>query len=294
MDKLYTIDDFYVGKLNISCKQGNLLIPGSTDFSGLYYKQMQLINNGAINYHNYDYQNYIKESNDKLIYEGVYTLFLKQNANYLCLHDGNTYTENGNDYCSCLTSFKNYLPKVDFIVPMQLTIADALNYFNIILKNSNGIELYNKEISHSINDYFIGSLNLLTKETNANSEIPIEKNFINSRLLANGWWGCTCSYNGDETKEIELSHDLFVCLFIKIADRYYNIKDFHFYTDINSNDSFCYHLIPFKKYIEDFNITPKEILSIQEAANVYQRLNNAKTKVKAKKFNLKDLFMKIN
>ncbi len=285
---LYTIDDFYVGKLNISRKQGNLLNPKSTDYSGLILEIIDLTINGAI-----EHNNVFSESRNGLIYKEVYTLFLKQNGNYLCLHDGNTYKENGDDYCDCLTSFKNYFPKIDFVIPNELTIKEAKNYFDIILKNRNGIELYNKKISHSINDYFVGTLDLLTKETIIESKISEEKNFINYCLLINGWWGYYSGYNSDETKEI--SHDLFKCLFIKIADRYYNIKDFNFYIDINSYDSFCHHLIPYKEYIEDFNITPKENISIYEATNTYQNLEtakNQKTKQKAKKFNLKDLFKK--
>lgn len=286
---LYSIDNFYVGKLNISRKQGNLLVPGSTDFLGLAYQIAELTINGAIE-HNNSFSENQNSLRDDLIYKEVYTLFLKQNENYLCLHDNNIYTENGDDYCNCLISFKNYFPKIDFALPNELTIKEAKKYFDIILKKRNGVELYNKKILHSINDFYVGGLDLLTEETIIESKITEEKNFINSCLLINGWWGCCKGYNNDKTKEV--SHDFFKCLFIKNADRYYNIKDFNFYVDIDSADSFCHHLIPYKEYIEDFNMVPKDNISIYKAINAYQCLETTKTKSKTKKLNLKEFLKK--
>ena len=285
---LYKIDDFYIGKVNISCKQGNLLIPHDTDFSGLFIKKIKLIEKGAID----DNYNFMRSRNGR-IYETVYTVFLRQDDGYLCLHDGNIYKENGDDYCSCLTSFKNYFPKVDFIIPNQLTINEAINYFNIIINDYKGIELYDKNALHSISDYFIGSLDLLTSETIIDNQVFMEKNFINYRLLANNWIGCCGRYTNDGTKD--MSYDYLKCLFLKIANRYYSINDFTFYTDMESDDSFCHHLLPYKEYIENFNITAKEDLSIYEANVIYTKLEATKkeSKTKTKKFSLKNLFNNI-
>lgn len=264
---LYKIDDFYIGKLSFSCKPND-----HTDLMA-FFERIQFFDE-AINYPTYP-----KNKNGKM-YQEFYTLFLKQNETYLCLHDNNFYKETGNYYCSCLTSFKKYFPKIDFILPKQLTINDALNYFNSIIKNSNGIQLYNKNTLHSVNDYFIGSLNLLTKETNIDSEISIEKNFINYHLLRNnGWNGFYSCYNNERTEE--MNYDFFLkCLFIKIADSYYNINDFNFYTNIESDNSFCHHLISYKDYIKNFNIAPKEYISIYQANKHNSNLEKNKTKIK--------------
>ena len=73
--ELYSIDSFYVGILNISCKMGNLLIPHNTNFSDLSKRKFELLNNGAL------YKEYFNNWNRRLAYDSIYTLFLKKIIN---------------------------------------------------------------------------------------------------------------------------------------------------------------------------------------------------------------------
>ena len=263
--ELYSIDSFYVGILNISCKMGNLLIPHNTNFSDLSKRKFELLNNGAL------YKEYFNNWNRRLAYDSIYTLFLKKDNKYLCLHNGKIYTENGDDYCCYLQKFKDTFPKIDFNLSDKITIPMALNYFDIIYSKVAGVSLHDSNITHPLDFYYIGDLNLATHTHDINTDDKIdEQNILNEIKLKREMLIAIYS-KLDYNNQKENTFDIFQCIFLKQGAAYYNISDFSYYK--TSGNSYCDQLIPAVTYFENKNscISIPDNISINYIYELYEQ-----------------------
>ena len=168
--KKHDVDNYYVGNLNFAFPIGNALLAsvGGVKLTDedrlkrdLFYTT---IVNGAINLE-LIHMNNVVTSNNKYRYDSVLTLFYKEDDNYYCLHNGNTYKldNNGDTFCSDLIKLKDIVPKFGYNLPNQISNYKAKSIFNGLFKNFK-INMFNND-KFNINDFYIGSLDLCEGST---------------------------------------------------------------------------------------------------------------------------------
>ena len=116
--KKYNIENFYIGELCLSREFGNLLVRTALSEEEKSQIEIRLITkcNGAI-----EINNYIDWS-ARRNYVSLFTLFYKENEQYICLHNNNVYSTNGFDHCQNLIPLSTVLPKVSSTIPNELSI----------------------------------------------------------------------------------------------------------------------------------------------------------------------------
>lgn len=269
--KKYDINNFYVG---------DLVFPLRTSLQNRekMIEIFDVIKNGAIKY-GYFYNNvYWKK---RLEYKKVFTIFYKNNDKYYCLHNGKSYTlgEKDEDFCEHLTPFVNCLPKINYIMPPELSLKEELKLFNILFKKDNK-RIYTKD-TLNINNIYLGNLDLCWGYTHDIEEdskfyyINSPQTFIldSQKGLFNG---CLLS-KIDIDSQIEYEYAKYNCLFLKLDnDKYYNLNDFCVYisnnidkygTSFEIKRSLPEKLDEYELNYKEMDITIPKILKLQQKIN---------------------------
>ena len=257
-EKYYNVNQIYTGILNISTNFNNLVY--DNNYLNFQNKKWELVNNGALDL-TYEFDDFTK----RRTYNSVFTMFIKENDKYLCLHNNKLYDLEGNDYISELKPLKESLPQVDFNIEEEISLNKLYNLFTSVFDDLKCIKLYNKS-KHLFSDFYVGVLNLVD-HININNN-SVKKNIIENKLLLHDDY--VGGYNQD-INNIEYNYDIVECLFLKIDNKYYCLNNFKFYdTEDIAGENFCQNLISLKEFIEDDNtyINLDEV-TIKNANNLY-------------------------
>lgn len=179
--KIYNINNFYIGELYLSYEFKNLL---QSENSIQKSKTSSLCINGAINFEQGLLRKYIDWEKRKS-YEGILTIFYKENDNYISLYSGKLYNSNSEDFYENLVSLPNALPKSGFDIPSRISIKEALFLFDTLFKNSkakNIEEFYSTD--YQIPDWIKKGIIAVQKAPSARNIQPIAFNYSNGILSA--------------------------------------------------------------------------------------------------------------
>ena len=234
--KKHDVDNYYVGNLNFAFPIGNALLAsvGGVKLTDedrlkrdLFYTT---IVNGAINLE-LIHMNNVVTSNNKYRYDSVLTLFYKEDDNYYCLHNGNTYKldNNGDTFCSDLIKLKDIVPKFGYNLPNQISNYKAKSIFNGLFKNFK-INMFNND-KFNLNDFYIGSLDLCEGSTiqrvHKDLSIPTQIIMFKQELYTQAGYS---RYEKINDEIVEAHYAKFKSIYLKLDDEnYYNINNFKIY-----------------------------------------------------------------
>ena len=234
MDKC-DVNNFYIGDLNINFNFNELLDIKPKEIEEKNKKQKLIystIDNGAINLNGVKFEKtaFFNKGNR---YEVLLSIFYKvDDDHYLCLHNRNSYSFNGEDYCSSLVPLKEVVPKIDYELSKQISTNEALKIFNGVFKKNSYFTFTNL---HDINEFYSGKLVLCMGYTekaryhdlNALSRIILNSNPEIYSLQV----GSSVLEKNEETDYIR-----YPSIFSKIDDNlFYNINDYQNYVLEKSN-----------------------------------------------------------
>jgi len=259
-NKVYPIEDFYVGELYLYTSFGNffqsdLNIEGSNNLEAFSLT-------GAINFQK-DLVSRYTDWENKREYHGFLTIFYKQGDKYICLHDGVIYELNSPCIIDNLIPLKELLPKVNALLPSKINAYKALELFDIVFKKDESIMYTEQE--QLITDFYIGDISL--KESTHPSElfdtrieyfslpehIMLEKNNLALYSHDNGRYTST----------------VYRCLFLRDIVDLYNLNNHQFYND--NEDKFT-QIIGFREYMSEFKIDiPRESITIPKALKYFKK-----------------------
>ena len=218
------IEKFYVGKLNFGFRFGNLLVPQK--FTKCDHEQFDLkistLANGAINI-----SNILTNFDERIRYDSIFTMFYKQDEDtYICLHNGNTYHLNGDNYCSDLVPLTSCIPEIASKVDDKISCSKAKCIFDILFKDKKKT-LYNNKDKYLLNCFYHGNLELYTGDDKGDANIAQRL-----MLYAKGIY----SWGGYITEDDE-SYSLFDIIFLSLGDdKVFNINENRMY-DSNTTNS---------------------------------------------------------
>ncbi len=257
--KRYPIDNFYVGNLNIAFPKGNVLLQSIHAYNmtneekkimDLFYRTT---NEGAINLERLHMDEVIS-NNNSFIYKLLLTLFYRVDDNkYICLHNGNTYEENGNEsFCSNLYKLSDVLPKFGYNIPKELSCLKASYLFNCLFKEKKKFP-YNYD-KFNINDFYFGNLDLCCGYNDINAvrshaELNVPSQIILFKKELYNGSGYSKRINiGNDT--FEADYCSFSSIYLKLDDEnYYNIDNYKIY-NIDKCEPFCDKVI-LKRALKD-------------------------------------------
>lgn len=245
MGKKYYIGNFYVGELYLSHKFNgwDLKVGNTANHDEFYNKIKELYKNGAIKFHENMIERFV-DWNERRAYEGILTIFYKDDEECICLHNNKCYKQkddkqNHDDFYANLMPLSTLLPKVDYNIPNEITKNGAMELFDLLFRKklfeSVG-SLYYKS-NHNINDFYVGTFNLCAgflpnndernyrfQYTNVAEKAILQKNGIdpyqmNAKIIA-------CIKDGYPNFENCHTISSYKCLFLKKYKGMYNIHSY--------------------------------------------------------------------
>lgn len=225
-ERIYNIDNFYIGEICIVEKIGNSL-NNNTDTFKPYRTVLNLKSNGALGISLKKDINWEKREK----YYKVLTIFYKNGNEFICLHDGNIYSPMPNT----LYNLSSLLPKYSYNIPTKITIKTALSLFNILFNKSLSLEkIYNND-KYNIEDFFIGTLALYTGFIPKDKKNePQDVNLAIKYILSNNSHNICLtskSTNGNLLNDQIVvpgrhQHKYYKSLFLKVPDGMYSVNGF--------------------------------------------------------------------
>lgn len=284
----YDIKNFYVGELYISTGINRpLLLSPNTEITKenriKYDIQNKTTMNGAIDINNHFHQS---KDNGLRWYNGYLTIFYKQNNNYVCLHNGNTYRLAGEDFCENLFRLDKLLPKISYNCPKEISNKGALKIFGQLFDKNYDYKtekFYTSE-SYKLDDFYVGSLAFCYKCTSPepgernSKNIDIPQHYILNKSDASLSYITGCS----DKNYIEYDHLHFYTLFLKQKKGLYNLHNFdiyssgilekeHFYNH-KPNESYYDWMVPFREILEEKKIKyNSDNITIPKALKLYRK-----------------------
>lgn len=288
----YPLSNFYVGELYLSYEYKNLLTPEmySENMNKKLEIQMKTLKNGAIDFQNTSFiRQYINWQQGKK-QTGVLTIFYKENNNYICLHNGQSYTLDGEDYPKNLISLTSLLPQIDFNIPCNLTVPMALSLFDQLFAKDakkNLITRFNNSIFDT-QKFYVGNLNLCTGFSDNKSKTKYQYyNLARRYILYKSTAHLGSMFGIDAYLDDDLGtyhYDSFKCLFLKLShNQLYNINNFQMYSnEIIDNldpksdligESYIEWLTPFNEVLDNNGIRVPGKITIPKALKLYKKTN---------------------
>lgn len=260
-NNLLNIDDFYIGELYLYTSFGNFI-------NGINpQEEIKKIDNfaltGAINFQQDLISRYVDWENLRE-YIGFLTIFYKQDDNYICLHDGNSYKLNGKYIIDNLIPLRELLPKIDTPQIEYINFVQALNIYNLLFqKESDETRLY---LNHCINSskFYVGDISLKERTPVESNESRIEYLNLPQHIMLNRRGLELYSYANSN-----YINTVYRCLFLLDGADLYNINDNQFY---NPNEDKFDNLITLEDYLREFEKkeTP-QTLSISKALRLFKK-----------------------
>lgn len=286
----YDVKNFYVGELYISTGlnvSGSLLSSNkkiTKENSIKYDIQNKTMSNGAININD---SFHLSIDNGLRWYNGYLTIFYRQNNNYICLHNGNLYRLNGEDFCENLFRLDKLLPKISYNCPKEISNKGALKIFG---------QLFNKNYeyktekfytcgSYKLDDFYVGSLAFCHKCTFPELRERRIKNINTPQHYILNKSDASLSYITGcfpDENNVEYDHLHFNTLFLKQKKGLYNLHDFeiynygilekeHFYNH-KPNESYYDWMVPFREILEEKKIKyNSDNITIPKALKLYRK-----------------------
>lgn len=165
--KKYPIEKFYVGKLNIGFKFGNLLVESiKPNLTKKDYEQIDLKNKtiymGAISLLGIDKLDGFTNWEERIRYDSLFTIFYKLDDNtYICLHNGEKFGLEGINYCSALVPLTSCVPSISSKLNRDITPIEARRIFKILFKDEKK-NLYRNTKLGPLAYFYHGKLELYT------------------------------------------------------------------------------------------------------------------------------------
>lgn len=224
----FSIEKFYVGKLNFGFKFGNLLV--SQELTNHDHEQIDLefntLANGAISLSNISFID-LTNWGERIRYDSIFTVFFKEDEDtYICLHNGNTYHLKGENYCSDLVPLTICIPEIASKVDNKISCSKARSIFDILFKDKNKT-LYNNKDKYLLECFYYGNLELYTGNNKEDANIA-------QRLMlsAKGIY----SWGGYTTKD-DKSYSFYDVIVLSLEDgKIFNINENKMY-DSNATNS---------------------------------------------------------
>lgn len=259
-NKGYNIEEFYIGELYLYTNFAKFL---SESYNP---KNQSKINtfaqSRAINFQQDMESRYIDWENGRE-YAGFLTIFYKQGNKYVCLHDGISYEINGSCFIKNLVPLNELLPKVNSKVESCISIARALELFDILFKKEES-QLYN-ENKQSISDFYVGDL-VLREMFHQETLLDSTHTYINlpNHVMLDKSGLAIQSFN-----EGTYVNRVYRCLFLKDGVDLYNVNNHQFY---NPNEDTFQMIVNFKDYTTEYgiNVTAQQI-SIPKALKKFKK-----------------------
>ncbi len=284
----YDIKNFYVGELYISTGINRPVLSTKKEITNenriKYDIQNKTTMNGAIDIKDHFY---LSKDNGLRWYNGYLTIFYKQNDNYICLHNGNTYRLTGEDFCENLFRLDNLLPKVSYNCPKEISNKDALRMF---------AQLFNEDYEYKtekfytcepykLDDFYVGNLAFCHKCTSPEIGERMSKNINTPQHYILNKSDASLSYITGcfpDENNVEYDHLHFNTLFLKQKKGLYNLHDFEIYNsgilekehfhNYKPNESYYDWMVPFREVLEEKNIKYKSNeITIPKALKLYRK-----------------------
>lgn len=286
----YPIANFYVGELYITHELESLLVPGplSKNNRQKFELKMKTIQNGAIDFQNVHFsRQYINWQTGRR-QSGILTIFYKENDNYVCLHNGQSYSLTSEDYIENLVPLATLLPQVDFNIPHSLTVSKALLVFDELMAKGTQQKLITKfhNSFHDIQDFYVGNLNLCSGFSADKSGIKYKYyNLPRRYILYKSSARLGSMFGVDASLEGVLGtyhYDSFKCLFLKTSNtQLYNINSFQMCSNeiITSlsferdliGENYLEWLTPFPEVLANNSIKIPKQTTISKALKLYKK-----------------------
>ncbi len=226
--KKYPIDRFYVGKLNIGIRFGNLLFPNSFSYRDEKQKDLKFdtMARGAINIADLCLEK-VTNWEDRLMYETLFTIFYRNDDNtYTCLHNGETYSSFGMNYCSHLVPLSSCIPSISSRVDDKISFIGAKQIFKVLFKSEDK-SLYNKSNRYFLDNFYLGRLDLYTGKLTEDENIA-QQLMLNSKGIF-PYGGCSRLKEGTEE---EKNYGFYkVVVLLPRDSRMYNLNDNRVYDE---------------------------------------------------------------
>ena len=283
----HVLKNLYVGELYISTGiNGPLLSPNkeiTKENKVKYDIKDKTIMNGAIDINKHFYLN---TDNGLRWYNGLLTIFCRQNNNYICLHNGNSYRLTGEDFCENLFRLDNLLPKISYNCPKEISTKRALVMFEQLFNKNYSYKtekFYNNE-SYKLDDFYVGSLAFCYQYKSfgerITKNIDTPQHYILSKSDAHLSFITGCS---DDENEIEYDHLHFSTLFLKRKKGLYNLHNFQIYNsgilekkhflEHKPNESYYDWMVPFIEVLEEKKIEyNSDNITIPKALKLYRKI----------------------
>ena len=282
------IENFYVGELYLSY-ENNGIWNTTQEQKYVCNEVLYLKSSGAIDFEDGIFKKII--SNHDRIFKGVLTVFYKKNDNeYTCLLNGNTYPLQGNNFCKNLVPISSLLPKINYTPQNDLTDAQVLKLFKHLFTTNYSKIAYNDD-KYNINEFYVGNLNLVESLRNNDTYSGIKEyyNLPEKEILYKSD-SKLISFSGKYKKDT-LTNDepdfydyvTMKCVFKTFENNsMYNIHNFQIYKNgilekkhmLSVDDCMSYYdyMIPFSQYLEENKILYKEKeISIPKVLTLYKK-----------------------
>lgn len=271
----YNINKFYVGELYLSHQTS---YKGGNEFSDYIesIKKLSLLSfNGGIRFQKDIFSRYIDFEKNKA-YEGVLTIFYKSREGYLCLHDGERYIPNDDSFCENLIPLSNLLPKIDFNIPNEISIKEAICLFDFLFKKKSKISNSSK---YDINDFYIGCLTLHDGYLPNCNKINRYRydNLALKYMLINSEATIVEKFGKEDTFYNLHDFTVYRCAFLKLPFGLYNLNCYQFYDYYfrNNSDSFtshCGELKSMKQLLDEKNMCTSDLITIPKILKLQRNL----------------------
>ncbi|MBE6153500.1 MAG: hypothetical protein E7166_04680 [Firmicutes bacterium] len=283
----YDIKNFYVGELYISTRINRPLGTPDKEITKenkiKYDIQNKTTMNGAISINDHFHL-----SKNNRWYNGFLTIFYKINNNYICLHNGNTYRLNSEDFCENLFRLDSLLPKISYNCPKEISNKAALRMFKQLfdIEYEYKIEKFYTGESYKLDDFYVGNLALCCKSNSKELEERRSKN-INTpqKYMLNKSDAYLSSISGTIADENNVEYDYlhFYTLFLKQKKGLYNLHNFQVYNsgildkehfnNYKLNESYYDWMVPLREVLEENKIKyDLDNINIPKALKLYRKI----------------------
>lgn len=260
-NKLYQIENFYVGELYLYTAFGNLLT-GNPIVEGRE-KLESFSKTGAIDFQK-NYVNKYIDLETKREYNGFLTIFYKQENKLICLHDGKTYDLVGSYIIDNLVPLNELLPKVDNINISKISMIKALQLFNTLFKSETQESWLYQGNEFATADYYVGDLSLKEQTPITPNDSRIKYIDLPQHIMLGRTSTEICSYGSDN-----YVNTVYRCLFLRDGVDLYNLHNHQFY---NPHEDKLDRIITFSDYNETFGFQPiKDKISIPKALRLFKK-----------------------